>query len=505
MALAIDISRKRPPFVLLEERMLHMPVGKKSEEYKRERKYNCSYRHHEGLDYITGYVLISMVLPHSIPHRFFSYVSRILAAYPAATGIVSSSSVVFSATIVVNGFQFLFNLITVRNLTVEQYGVLQTIITFFNITNIATALITLQLTKYLGRFIINKKYKAASALVHKSSLIGMVAGLLVFSFVILLNSRIPLSIGKVTGGYIAASIMLFVLGFPISVYRAMMKAYLHFMDFSLNSVFQQVSKLLLAALFLLLGYKLGGVVWSMYISSILTIFYSLWLLRTRLFVNPFEKTGILGQSFTRESISITIGSLGLTSLLSIDLVLAQHFLAEQAGLYAGLALLGKGIILTTLPLSTVLFPLIIQAKSSRSGQQMLKVAAFGAAAIGISIVALYVAAPEAIVSIVLSASYKPIVPFIPYYGAAMLFYAISHVVVNGFMALDEFIPGYATCIAAILQSAAIISFHRSLFDLVSISLSINGTLLVFVLLFTFIKLPDITMRYYNTRKLPTEQ
>lgn len=437
-------------------------------------------------------------------HLAKSYLADFKRSHPAYFSLLSNSSIIFVSSILVNVFNFLFNLVTARNLSVEHYGILQTMLNLFNIINILTVLVTLQLTKQLANYISKRKYSSASALTNKSNLFVIIVGLITFIFFILINNILHISIGSVTSENLSFIILLFILGFPVTIHKAFMKANLLFMAFALNSVFQHTAKLIFSIPLLILGFKLNGIIWSLIISSILAFVYSAWQLRGRLFFNPFEKIHFNVKTFTKESASTMIGFLGLTSLISTDLILVQYYISQNAGLYAGLTLFGKGLILTTIPLSTALFPLIINAKSNLVGKKLFKIAIFGVFALGLSVFLVYMLIPKQIVTFALSPSYQVIVPFLPYYSLSILLYAVSYIIVTSFIALDEFIPGYVVLLAAILQVVGIFFFHSSLSDIVIVSLFINVCLAISLTAFTLLRLHTTTKKYYDSKLLSVE-
>ena len=432
------------------------------------------------------------------------YLTYFKNAHPVYFSLITSSSIIFASSILSNILNFLFNLVTARNLSIEHYGILQTMLNIFNIMNILTVLVTLQLTKQLANYISQRKRSSASAFVNKINLFVVIAGLITFIFFLLLNKILHISIGSVTSENLSFIILLFILSFPVTVHKTFMKANLLFMAFALNSVFQQTAKLIFSIPLLILGFKLQGVIWSLIISSILAFVYSVWQLRGRMFLNLFEKINFNVKTFTKESASTMIGFLGLTSLISTDLILVQHYIAQHAGLYAGLALFGKGLILTTSPLGTVLFPLIINAKSNLVGKKLFKIAIFGVFALGLSIFLIYMLIPKQIVGIALSTSYQAIVPLVPYYSLSILLYAVSYIIVTGFIALNEFIPGYIAFLAAVLQIVGIFYLHNSLYDIVTVSLFINIVLAISLIAFALLRLHTITKKYYDSKLLPIE-
>ncbi|MBI2028465.1 MAG: oligosaccharide flippase family protein [Candidatus Levybacteria bacterium] len=430
-----------------------------------------------------------------------SYIAGFITSNHIYKNLLSGSLIIFTSSVLVNGFSFLFNLATARNLSVENYGILQTMLSLFYMLTTLTALVSIQLTKQLSKYTSRKNYSSASALVNKSNLFVIIVGVVSLSSFMIISNIGDISIGSVTSGNLFIVILLTTLGYLLSINKSLMRANLLFSALALNSIFQAVSKLIIFFPLLFLGFNLNGAIWSLFISGILTFLYSIWQLRDRLFINPFEKINFSVKTFTKESVYAIVGITGLISLISVDLILVQHYLTDLAGYYAALTLSGKAILLTTAPLSIVLFPTIINAKSNVVGKKLFKIAILGVFVLGSSVFLLYLLIPKQLVSFALSPTYYTIIPLLPHYSLSILFYTVSNIIVNGFIALDEFIPGYLAFFAAVLQIIGIFYLHDSLNNIVMISLFINIGLTSCLIFFTLIKLSKITKRYYYSKAL----
>lgn len=429
--------------------------------------------------------------------RFFkSYFLSFTTDSQVYLNLLSNSTVIFLSSILVNGFNFMFHFVAIRSLSIADYGILQTMINLFNIATVLTVFINTQLTRQLTKYVAKGKVSFASALVNKSNLFAVIFGVIIITVFIFVNSFTKIEIGLVNSQNLTIVIILSMLAYVLTINRALMRAHLQFFAFAINTNFNVVSKLIITVVLLFLGFKLTGVILSLIISGVLAILYSTWQLRGKLFFNLFEKINFNVKNFTKESALTMVGVLGLTSLISTDLILTQYYLPSQAGFYAGLTLFGKAIILITLPLSTVLFPSIISAKNNIIGKKLFKFAIFGVFILSLSIFFVYLLIPKQMVALILSSSYQNIAPLLPLYTLSIFFYSLSNIIVYGFIALEEFSPGYAALLATISQIIGIFFFHETLQTIVNVSLFINIGLLVYLTLFTKLRVHKITKRYY---------
>jgi len=180
-------------------------------------------------------------------------------------------------------------------------------------------------------------------------------GFVIVSFPLSGLLRIPLPLMFLTGFLIFTS-------FLIPTGRGILQGKQRFFSLGFNMVSESVVKIGLGVFFVVLGWKVYGVIAAIVLSVLMSFLLSLISLRT-----------ILKQKETRAqvphlyaySLPTFVALLGITSFYVVDLLIARAvFPDETAGLYAIIALLGKAIFWGTQPISKALFPI-----SASSAQQ----------------------------------------------------------------------------------------------------------------------------------------
>ncbi len=113
---------------------------------------------------------------------------------------------------------------------------------------------------------------------------------------------------------------------------------------------------------------------------------------------------------------LTVALLSVTGFLTIDVFAARAFLPPAvAGQYGGLAMLARVIYFLTLPLATVMFPLVSQETASPSARLRGSLRLTSAMMVGLTatLLALAVAFPRSVVGFFLGSAYLPAAGFFP--------------------------------------------------------------------------------------------
>lgn len=407
---------------------------------------------------------------------------------------LTASTFLLITSVITSFVNYLFQIITARFLNIESYGILQSVLNVVSITTAATVIINLQVTRSLSKALVDNNKTTANYLVSKVNKLIITIGIIVCILFFISTLIKPLYFGNIKSEFTLTVIILTLLSFFLAVSRALMRASLNFLQLSINTNFYSLSRTGVVLLFLMVGLKLQGVFWALVISLSVTYFLSLW--QTRFVLKGAKKSidNLYVKLLTKDSLKILVGFLGLTSLVSLDLILVQIFLPSQAGLYAGIGLFGKVIIFATTPISAVLFPYIARIKK-QNNRGLFYLALVLVILISIPIIALYRLAPEFIIIHVVSKTYLPAGPFLYLYSLSIFMYSISYVIVHGFIAMNRFFPIFAVAFAALAQGLGILFFHSSINDVIYISLAATSILTVILITYMLKTLGPLFFRY----------
>jgi len=344
-----------------------------------------------------------------------------------------------------------------------------------------TVIIRLQVTKELTGLVANKKLAFAGSLTKKLNILTIVLTISALLIFLTLEYLMNLQFGLLQPWHIVIVIIVSGLTFNLAINRALMRAYLIFKAMAINTILQAFLRLIITTAILLLEFKLSGVLFALVSSYVLTLFSSFIQLKNKFAGNLSVKIGIDKVKLSRESFHTAIGQLGLTSLISIDLIMVQYFLPNQAGFYAGLSLFGKALLFTTTPFSTVLFPMII---SSNKKQQfkLLTLSIILISAISFFIFLIFNIFADILIRTLLSKSYLVVAENLSLYTIFIAVYCIANLIIGGFVALNKYVISYAALLATIVQIVGITFFHQNLNQVIYVSLITTTSLTIFCII-----------------------
>jgi O-antigen/teichoic acid export membrane protein len=174
----------------------------------------------------------------------------------------------------------------------------------------------------------------------------------------------------------------------------------------------------------------------------------------------------------RFALLATGATAGLWSLLSLDVLLARHYLdAAAAGRYAALAIAAKMLFWASSAVPGVLYAAVARAAplasavarpsgapgaGARVGPLLLGVGAVSAAAL-----AVFAAWPDRVLALLFGPGYGADAGLLAPLGLAMAFYALANVLVSDFLARAHAPVLAALGAAALVQVGLIVRFHAS--------------------------------------------
>jgi O-antigen/teichoic acid export membrane protein len=239
---------------------------------------------------------------------------------------------------------------------------------------------------------------------------------------------------------------------------------------------------LIAALgFVAIGWSVNGAVAGLTLSLVAT-----WLVARSAAVGlpppvalvSSERTAIM--TFVGPAVAALVGQVLITN--SDILIVKRYFEPVEAGQYAALALIGRIVFFATFSVVSVMFPIVAQKHEKGEPHRYLfgvSLLLVGVVSAGIIIATVIV--PELIVSVLFGAAYVSIAPMLWLLAVATTLYALSNVVIN-YRLSTGFTHGTLIAVATgVLQVIALLIFHDSLIQVVSVLILVNtalfGTLL----------------------------
>ncbi|MEW6171404.1 MAG: oligosaccharide flippase family protein, partial [Candidatus Omnitrophota bacterium] len=286
--------------------------------------------------------------------------------------LVRGTTVIFLGSIFVGVGNYAFNIIMGRLLGPSDYGVLASLLALTYIINVPSQTINLTVSKYVAQLNAKRDHLRIKSLFQNSLKKTLVIGLFAFLFFLSISFFLQdfLHLPK-TSPLIILGLM-FLLSFISPVIIGTLGGMEKFGEITTNNVINIATKILFAILFYIIGYRVGGAMFAVFLAFLIATTYSFFKVKI--------SAGIAKETEEKEIDLLDYGkkaflvALCLAALYNIDVILAKHFLGTiDAGYYATLSLLGKLIFFATSSVGIVTFPLSAKNHGlERSNKKVLK-------------------------------------------------------------------------------------------------------------------------------------
>ena len=402
--------------------------------------------------------------------------------------LISGSSIVFIGSLIVNIFNYVFNLTMGRLLSIEEYGLLASLTAFISIIAIfQTSLIQL-FAKFSAAYTAQDNVQLKKALFKNGLKISLGIGL--SFFVLLIISIYPFSKFLHVNSYLI--LVLVFLSSAILIFNSLplgiLQGELRFISVSALNIIGVVCRILFGVSLVLLGFGvMGGIIGTLISFSILYV-VSFFFNKNYKHVKGSDSHVDFFKEFKKISLPFLLASLGVIIIQSTDVILARHFLNQtDAGRYAALSLMGKAIFYITSPLFFAFFPLIAQKKERNEKT-------FSTLLLGLSIVflcslfffLLYSIYPSTIISFFFPQSgYQKLTSFMGAYSLYILIFSLAFLIHNYYLSLGKTGVYKPSLFSAGVYFILIFFFHQSIQQFINVL--IISSLLLLVLLLVYYK------------------
>lgn len=395
--------------------------------------------------------------------------------------LIKGSAIVVLGTLAANFFNFLYNLFMSRNLSIEDYGTLASLISLVSLPILISNAITPTVVKFAGSYFATKKFDLLRGFYIKITKLYLFISisLAVIFFIFINQVSNFFHITDLT--ILFTTIFIMVIAFMGAINMAFLQAKLAFGFQVIVNLVNALVKLAVGFVAVLSGFAVGGATFSLLLAGIVGYLISFVPLKF-VFDKKMKTPSLETRSLFSYGITSALTTFGLTIFITADVILVKHFFDPfLAGLYAGLSLIGRVIFYISSPIGTVMFPLIIQKHSrNESFVNTLRLALFFVLAPSILLTGCYFLFPEFFIIFFLKKTeYLAIQPYLGYFGIYICLYGFAYILSMFYLSIKKtkiyiFVLG-----AALLQVLLIIFFHESIAQILNILI---GTMAVLVIL-----------------------
>jgi len=377
---------------------------------------------------------------------------------------------------VVNGGNYLYNLLLGRFLGPTQFADAAILITLLLVLSFVA--MTFQLT--VTKFTVELESRAKETLIAKAYRYALSTGIVLGMATVVFASELQSIFQTQSAGMFIAFGLAIPLYFIMSVNRGILQGDHQFSKLAITYQLEMLGRLLLTFTFLILfdlpsEYAVSIAIALSFIAGLI----------------PFKKLPVAATGAVRLSkehqkkIFIFFALTACYELTQIvcnnsDILLVKHYFPSyDAGLYASLALIGRVVYFVTWMFVMLLLPQVLKCrKEGKNAVPVLKKYLGYISLLSIAIVSFTFLFPDGAVTVLFGEQYQSISYLLGWYALATSFFALSNIFAYYFLSIDRYQPIIITAVFGMLQVIGIIFFHDSLFEVVMAQVYVMAALLV---------------------------
>jgi O-antigen/teichoic acid export membrane protein len=386
--------------------------------------------------------------------------------------VLGGSLVMLLSMMLVNGFNFAYNVFMARVLGPSEFGHINAAVTILLLASCASLSFQLVCAKFVAR---NENFSAKSAVVK--SLLGkawiaslIMAGVLFIGqkpFAAYLNLPNPWILG-----WLALGVAVYA---PLGVKRGALQGLCSFSRLGGNFILEAGTRLLVGVALVITGYGVLGAVGAISVAVVMA--YLLPPMPAELRVHT-----VTGEpaSFA-EAVQAIVFFIGQVIINNIDILLVKHFFpADPAGVYAAIAQIGRLLyFICWFGVVNAMFPVAASRQEQRKSEA---VAVPMMIVLGISVGFVLVAAlfPHFIMGLIFGSKFINIGPLLALYAIATGLYSLAVVLIAYEMSQRIANTGWLQLLVSGALVLVIGFYHRTLHEVIMVRIVLMVLMLVLV-------------------------
>lgn len=384
---------------------------------------------------------------------------------------------VFLGTSLMNAFNLIFQLLVAHRLDAVDFAAFSALLAIFMIFSAPLNTLQTAVAKFGSEFNALKSQGKItfllSDLFKKAFFLGILT-LIIFSLSAGAIVKI-LKIDSLFSGYMLA--MLLAVAWLNPVLLGGIQGLEYFRWFSFSSIAQGGFKLLFGVILISMGYAVAGAIGAFLLSSILCFF--IFYMPIRKYINArAENKGVDYKEILFFLLPIAVSNLCFYILVSFDVILVKYYFGPlDAGFYSLAQIVGKIFLFLPYAISVVLLPKVSGLNACKlETTGILKRSLLYASTLCVIGAVIYNLFPAFLLTVFTGKAFPESIILGRLFSFSMTFFALLFVLITYFLSIKDLRFIKYLSAFTVLQIAAIIIFHKSIFQ-VQYVICLNAVLL----------------------------
>jgi O-antigen/teichoic acid export membrane protein len=387
--------------------------------------------------------------------------------------VLSGSLIMLISMMLVNVFNFAYNIFMARMLGPAEFGHINAAVTMLLLASCISLAFQLVCTKFVAR---NETTSGKAAVVHtllgKAWIASLTLGALLFvaqkPIAGYLNLPSPWIMGVLALGIAVYA--------PLGVKRGAMQGVYAFPRLGSNFVIEALTRFVVGVGLVIAGYGALGAVGA--ISAAVIMAYFLPRIPSQLRVNP----GVTEPASYAEAVQAIVFFVGQVIINNIDILLVKHFFpSDPAGIYAAIAQIGRLLYFAAwFGVVNAMFPVTAAAKEEHREAHGIGLPLLLVFSISIAFVVIAALFPHLILGVIFGARFVETGWLLALYAGATGLYSLSVVFIAYEMSRRIANTGWLQLLFSAVLVLGISLFHQTLREVILVRMVLMAVMLVLV-------------------------
>jgi O-antigen/teichoic acid export membrane protein len=393
---------------------------------------------------------------------------------------VNAGAVVLAGVVALNVGNYLFHLISARELGPARYGDLAALVALSGLIALPLGGVQLWIAREVARYRARGDDAGAQWFVRRVMTYAAAGGAAATLLLLLAAPLLREALGIASIAAVALTALTTLPAATAQVTWGLAQGLQRFKLIALTYAAGAAARVGLTIAAFAVGLRVGGAMLATLASMLIALAIPLWLLRAWL-----RRTGPAVRRVTRGEAAhslapVVVGLLAMTILTTVDVVVAKAVLEErEAGIYGSASLVGRVILYVPAAIITVLLPRVAaRAAGQRDTRDILRRSTFVTVAFCLATTTFYAVAGGPLVEIAFGADYADAADLLWRFGIAMTGFALLNVLLVYHLGHERSRFAWLLLAGAGAQITAFLFFHADARQLVHIDIGVAFALLV---------------------------
>lgn len=376
----------------------------------------------------------------------------------------------FFATAMVNACNYLFHFVASRRLGPSAYGDLYALIAALGLLGVLSTAVTTVIVRLTAEFEAAGDRPLIASLLRGARGWSLAVAAAMALSALVLRSRVSVFLNLAHSETMFPWIVVLTGTVIVPPLRAVLQGLQDFRAFAISTSTEAVGKVVFGTLGIALGFGTIGALGGQALGIVAAWIYTELRLRGSVGASARRPLHFSTKRFIAVSGGVLGSTLATTALLSVDALLAKHYLSPaDAGVYSAVSLSGK-----VLMFLVGFVPMVLLPKATHATMRGEPVMPFLLAGAGTSVslaavtLAIYAVAPTQVLHVMVGPAYEAAAPLLLPYGVAMALLALTNTLVAFKIAVHrfEFLP--PLLLSAVAEAVGIVLHHAHIGEIVSV-------------------------------------